>query len=37
MLAALAAIPIVNFFAPLYGAAFMVHLYKRYVHEERPV
>ena len=37
LLAALAAVPFVNFFAPLFGAAIMVHLYKRYQHEERPV
>jgi CysZ protein len=38
ILASLAFVPIVNFFAPLYGAAFMVHLYKRYIHsEERPL
>ena len=37
VLAVFAIVPIVNFFAPLFGAAFMVHLYKRYVHQERPV
>lgn len=37
MLAVLSAIPIINFLAPLFGAAFMVHVYKLYVHEERPV
>ena len=37
VLAAFAAIPFVNFFAPLFGAAFLVHLFKRYSHEERPV
>lgn len=37
LLAALAAVPVVNVFAPLFGAAFMVHIYKRYMHEERPV
>lgn len=37
VLALLAFVPIVNFFAPLFGAAFMVHLYKLYIHEERPV
>ncbi len=37
ILAALSAVPFVNFFAPLFGAAFMVHVYKLYVHEERPV
>ena len=37
LLAALSAIPFVNFFAPLFGAAMMVHLYKLYSHQERPV
>lgn len=37
VLAALAAVPFINFFAPLFGAAFMVHLYKRYSHEERAI
>jgi CysZ protein len=37
IMAGLAAVPIVNFIAPLFGAAFMVHLYKLYIHEERPV
>lgn len=37
LLAILAIVPFVNFFAPLYGAAFMVHLHKFYAHEERPV
>ncbi len=30
-------VPLVNFFVPMFAAAFMVHLFKRYVHEERPV
>jgi CysZ protein len=30
-------VPIVNLLAPLFGAAFMVHMFKRYVHEDRPV
>jgi CysZ protein len=30
----LTVIPLVNFIAPLYGAALMVHLYKRIAHEE---
>lgn len=37
LIAVLSAIPFVNFFVPLFGAAFMVHIFKRYVHEERPV
>lgn len=37
IIAALALVPIVNFIAPLFGAAFMAHIFKRYVHEERPV
>ena len=37
VLAVLAAVPFVNFFAPLFGVAFMVHLYKLYSHQERPV
>ena len=31
----LSAIPIANFFAPLFGAAFMVHLMKRFQREEQ--
>lgn len=30
-------IPLANLYAPLFGAAFMVHVYKRMVHEGRPV
>jgi len=37
VLAVLAMIPFVNLFAPLFGAAFMVHVFKRYFHEGRPV
>ena len=32
----LSAIPMANLFAPLFGAAFMVHLTKRFVREEQP-
>jgi uncharacterized protein involved in cysteine biosynthesis len=28
--------PIANLFAPLLGAAFMVHLFKRFMREEKP-
>lgn len=34
-LSLLSAVPLVNLFAPLYGAAFMVHLFKRYAHQDR--
>ena len=34
LIAALAEIPIVNFVAPLYGAAFMVHVFKHFQHRE---
>jgi CysZ protein len=37
LIAFLAIVPLVNFVAPLFGAAFMAHIFKRYVHEERPV
>ena len=37
VLAALSLVPVVNFFVPLFGAAFMVHLFKRYSHDGRPV
>lgn len=37
LLAALSLVPVINFFVPLFGAAFMVHLFKRYSHEGRPV
>ncbi len=30
-------VPVINLLAPLFGAAFMVHMFKRYVHEDRPV
>jgi len=36
IIALLAAIPVVNFIAPLFGAAFMVHVFKRIQHEDRP-
>lgn len=36
LLALLAAVPFVNFIAPLFATAFMVHLYKRYEHQEHP-
>lgn len=29
-------VPVINLLAPLFGAAFMVHLFKRYTHEDRP-
>ena len=31
----LSAVPVANFFAPLFGAAFMVHMMKRFVREEQ--
>jgi CysZ protein len=34
VIAALSEIPIVNFIAPLYGAAFMVHVFKHFQHRE---
>jgi CysZ protein len=34
VIATLAEIPIVNFVAPLYGAAFMVHVFKHFQHRE---
>ncbi|MGD0191924.1 MAG: EI24 domain-containing protein [Rhizomicrobium sp.] len=34
VIAALAEIPVVNFIAPLYGAAFMVHVFKHFQHRE---
>jgi len=30
-------VPVVSLLAPLFGAAFMVHVFKRYVHEDRRV
>jgi CysZ protein len=36
VIALLAAVPFVSFIAPLFATAFMVHLYKRYAHQERP-
>jgi CysZ protein len=35
VIAALAEIPVVNFVAPLFGAAFMVHVFKHFEHRER--
>ena len=37
LIALLAAIPLVNLVAPLFGVALMVHEFKRYVHEEPAV
>ncbi len=37
ILSVLTAVPLADLFAPLFGAAFMVHMFKRYVHEDRPV
>lgn len=34
VIAALAEIPLLNFIAPLYGAAFMVHVFKHFQHRE---
>jgi len=36
IISVLTVVPIANLIAPLLGAAFMVHLFKRYTHEERP-
>jgi CysZ protein len=36
LIALLAAIPLVNFVAPLFGAALMVHEFKRYAREDLP-
>ena len=36
LIALFSAVPALNFFAPLFGAAFMVHVFKRLSHEERP-
>jgi CysZ protein len=35
LIALLSAIPVINLIAPLFGAAFMVHVFKRLSHEER--
>jgi CysZ protein len=35
VIALLAMIPVVNFFAPLFGAAFMVHVFQHYQRQER--
>ncbi len=37
LIAVPAMVPLLNFFVPLFAAAFMVHLFKLYAHEERPV
>jgi CysZ protein len=37
VISVLTVVPLVNLMAPLFGAAFMVHMFKRYSHEERPV
>ena len=37
IISVLTVVPLVNLTAPLFGAAFMVHMFKRYTHEERPV
>jgi CysZ protein len=37
IISVLTIVPIANLIAPLFGAAFMVHMFKRYWHEERPV
>jgi CysZ protein len=36
LIAVLSAIPVINFIAPLFGAALMVHVFKRIQHEEAP-
>jgi len=36
VISVLTVVPIVNLITPLFAAAFMVHLYKRYSHEDRP-
>jgi len=36
VISVLTLVPIVNLITPLFAAAFMVHLYKRYSHEDRP-
>lgn len=36
ILSLLSAVPLANLFAPLLGVAMMVHVFKRYSHEERP-
>jgi CysZ protein len=36
IISVLTLVPLVNLIAPLFGAAFMVHLFKRYWHEEHP-
>jgi CysZ protein len=36
IISVLSIVPIANLFAPLFGSAFMVHLFKRYFHDMRP-
>lgn len=36
LIALLSAIPVINFIAPLFGVALMVHVFKRIQHEEAP-
>jgi CysZ protein len=36
VLSVLTLVPVANLLAPFFGAAFMVHLFKRYWHEEHP-
>jgi len=36
LISVLTAVPLANLFAPLIGTAFMVHVFKRYEHEDRP-
>ncbi len=33
MISLLSIVPVVNLFAPLFGSALMVHMFKRYSHE----
>ena len=35
MISLLSSVPLINLLAPLFGAAFMVHLYKRFIAEEQ--
>jgi CysZ protein len=35
VIALLSMIPVVNFFAPLFGTAFMVHVFHHYQRQER--
>ena len=36
VISVLTLVPIINLIAPLFAASFMVHLFKRYSHEDRP-